>query len=109
MNHLDECSFCTVLDEHVGIAGLAFNSRCMLPWKVEMKRRVADHFSTCKEPNSFNMPYCEMRTNWEDEMFQHGRSSVTVPSMEYIYLSAIAGKFLRTGSAIDSNKELRLL
>ena len=84
MNHLDECSFPTVLNEHMGIAGLALNSRCMLPWKAEMKRSVADHFSTCKEPNSFNMPHCEMRTDWEDEMFQHGRSLVTAfhPSME---------------------------
>ena len=84
MNHLDECSFPTVLDEHVGTAGLALNSRCMSPWKVEMKRSVADHFRTCKETNSFNMPHCEMRTNWEDEMFQHGRSLVTGfhPSME---------------------------
>ena len=31
MNHLDECSFPTVLNEHMGIAGLALNSRCMLP------------------------------------------------------------------------------
>ena len=84
MNHLDECSFSTRLDEHMGIAGLALNSRCMLPWKVETERSVADHLSTCKEPNSFNMPHCEMRTDWEDEMFQHGRSLVTAfhPSMD---------------------------
>ena len=84
MNHLDECSCPMVLDEHMGIAGLALDSRCMLPWKVEMKCSVADYFSTCKEPNSFNMLHCEMRTNWEDEMFQHGGSLVTAfhPSME---------------------------
>jgi hypothetical protein len=84
MNHLDECSCPMVLDEHMGIAGLALDSRCMLPWKVEMKCSVADYFSTCKEPNSFNMLHCEMRTNWEDEMFQHGGSLVTAfhPSLE---------------------------
>ena len=84
MNHLDECSFSTGLDEHMGIAGLALNSRCMLPWKVETERSVADHFSTCKEPNSFNMPHCEMRTDWGRRDVSTWKILVTAfhPSME---------------------------